>query len=89
MYANQFKKNHNTVFESLDKSFYISYNDFDTAIYGSDTTALVLGQMVNFYILNGDHRKEYNALIESGLQSCLDYFQNHRDQKNKYSETLI
>ncbi|ABQ28941.1 hypothetical protein [Acidiphilium cryptum] len=39
--------------------FYVSYNDFDRGIYGGDTTALVLGQMERFFILNGDHRGQY------------------------------
>jgi hypothetical protein len=54
--------------------FYISYNNHDTDLYGSDTTALVLGQMEKFYILNGDHRAQYATLIESGFDACLEYF---------------
>ena len=34
--------------------FYISYNGVDAAIYGGQTTALVIGQMQAFYILNAD-----------------------------------
>jgi len=74
----------NDVIEGDD--FYISYNDYDTFIYGSDTTALVLGQMEHFYILNGDHRKEYLPLIKKGFNACFDYFNDHRERINKHSE---
>lgn len=57
--------------------FYVSYNEYDTAIYGCDTTALVVGQMEKFYILNGDHREKYSSLIERGFDACMSYFQEN------------
>lgn len=68
--------------------FYISYNDVDTdsSMYGCDTTALVIGQMDNFYILNGDHREAYAPLIPQGLEACLAYFVANVDQVNKRSD---
>jgi hypothetical protein len=66
--------------------FYISYNDHDIDIYGRDTTALVLGQMQHFYILNGDHRLQYAKLVPQGLDACLAYFSEHVDQVNVRSE---
>ena len=68
------------------KGFYVSYNTVDRREYGCDTTALVLGQMQKFYILNGDHRIEYSKIIEQGFQKCLDYFKEHIAEINKYSE---
>ena len=69
------------------KDFYISYNLVDSNIYGSDTTAIVIGQMEKFYILNGNHSTELEKIAkESGLQGCLDYFNNHSDLINKYSD---
>lgn len=68
------------------EGFYISHNDHDTNLYGDQTTALVLGQMQTFYILNGDHRAEYAELIPQGLEACLGYFAEHIDQMNKFSE---
>ena len=65
-------------------NFYISYNDYDSDIYGSDTTALVFGQMEAFYILNGDHRKNYTLL--KGFNACLEYFKKNIIHINKYSE---
>lgn len=64
--------------------FYISYNDRDTNIYGSDTTALVFGQMERFYILNGDHRKEYSTLKD--FNACFEYFKQNSQNINKFSE---
>ena len=76
----------NTI-ESGD-GFYVSYNDVDGEIYGSDTTALVLGQMERFHILNGDHRRQYAEIIPDGLDACLAYFREHEDQINKRSDRL-
>lgn len=74
----------NTIMEG--DGFYVSYNDYDVDFYGSDTTALVLGQMERFYILNGDHRAQYQGLIRDGFDACLSYFKENLQQANKYSE---
>jgi hypothetical protein len=68
--------------------FYVSHNDYDTSpgLYGCETTALVFGQMQNFYILNGDHREAYSALIPSGFDACMDYFKANIALINKRSE---
>jgi len=76
----------NTVIDAGD--FYISYNDYDTDIYGSDTTALVLGQMEKFLILNGDHREQYSSLLSSGFVACFNYFKNNVESINKRSDKL-
>lgn len=70
--------------------FYVSYSSYyqDRAVYGSDTTALVLGQMQLFFILNGDHRKQYEEIIGQGFDACLDYFKANIDKANKYSDKL-
>lgn len=68
------------------EGFYISYNAHDSGIYGSDTTALVVGQMEAFYILNGDHMGEYFRRIGAGFEACLEYFEENIEQINKYSE---
>lgn len=77
----------NTVLDGV--GFYVSYNNYDSRIYGCDTTALVCGQMQNFYILNGDHRAQYLQLISKGLDACLAYFKENINEKNKYSESPI
>lgn len=66
--------------------FYVSHNGYDTGIYGCETTALVVGQMQGFYILNGDHREAYSALIAKGFDACLEYFNANVAQANKFSE---
>jgi len=68
--------------------FYISYNSYDIATYGDVTTALVLGQMQKFYILNGDHRKQYEEIIEQGFYKCLEYFKNNINQAHDNSDEL-
>jgi len=68
--------------------FYISYNNVDSDIYGSDTTALVWGQMEKFYILNGDHRKQYTPLISQGFDACLAYFKANSALINMRSDIL-
>lgn len=65
--------------------FHISYNNRDRGIYGSDTTALVVGQS-NFYILDGDHMQAYHAIIEEGLDACFEYFNENIELINRYSE---
>lgn len=61
--------------------FYVSYNDTDYHIYGSDTTALVFGQMERFLILKGDHRRQYLDLMQDGFHACLDYFKSQPAHK--------
>lgn len=76
--------------------WYISYNDRDTLRYGSDTTALVLGQFEYFLILSGDHRNGFIAAIASDrtggttrLSRCLAYVRDNRAQLNPFSNPLI
>lgn len=68
--------------------FYVSYNDHDISIYGCDTTTLVVGQMENFYILNGDHRTQYSRLIGKGFDACLSYFKANARDANRFSDKL-
>jgi hypothetical protein len=68
--------------------FYVSYNAHDENIYGDVTTALVRDQMDAFYILNGNHMRQYAELIDSGFDACLAYFEDNIDQINKYSDRV-
>lgn len=68
--------------------FHVSYNDRDTWAYGCVTTALVVGQIDRFYILNGDHRAQYAVLVGDGLDTCLAYFEEHLDDINHRSDQL-
>lgn len=69
--------------------FYISFNKYDSHIYGDVTTALVVGQGEKFYILNGDHRENYFPLISLGFDACFEYFKSNSDKINKYSDKEI
>lgn len=72
--------------DTLDgDGFHVSYNRYDRSTYGSDTTALVIGQS-HFYILNGNHVAAYAPLIQEGLSACIHYFEANIDQINMYSE---
>jgi hypothetical protein len=66
--------------------FYVSHNDYDQAIYGGQTTGIVIGQMQGFYILNGDHREAYLPLISQGLAACIEYFYANIGRVNKFSD---
>lgn len=68
--------------------FYISFNSSDENFYGHPTTALVWGQMQRFFILNGDHRAAYSALLLQGWDACFDYFRSNVAHANRYSDRL-
>jgi hypothetical protein len=70
------------------RGFYVSYNNHDTGIYGTDTTALVLGQMEKFYILCGDHRAQYQPLIADGFDARLSYFKANLKGSHRYSDVV-
>lgn len=65
--------------------YYISYNP-STSGYGCTTTALVLDDESKFFVLCGDHRKQYEALGDN-FESCLEYFKNS-DCKHEYSDKV-
>lgn len=74
--------------QKLYNGFYISYNNYDIAIYGCVTTALVLGQMQKFFILKGNHQKQYAELIEQGFDRCLDYYKNNIADSHHRSDKI-
>ena len=65
--------------------FYVSYNNYDRSIYGCDTTALVVGQMGRFFILNGNHE---DALKDLSFSDALGYVIDNADKLNKMSDNL-
>ena len=73
---------HNQVSKE-DTDFYISFNFGDSDCYGDVTTALVIGQMQRFYILNGDHREQYSKC--ESFKDCVEYFLSNSDKVNKLS----
>lgn len=65
------------------KEFYVSYNNFDTSLYGSDTTAICVARSSAFLVLNGDHR---SALKDLSYQEACAYFHSRPELKNKFSD---
>ncbi len=66
--------------------YYINFNVEDYFMYGGLNTALGLGQMQLFLILNGGHLDGFADAAKEGLEKCFAYFRTHIDQANKYSE---
>ena len=73
------------------EGFYISYmpsNGMDAfgswgSDSGSDETALCKDG--EFFILNGDFRKEYAKIIEEGFDRCLDFYEKNLEAKSSWS----
>lgn len=73
------------------KDFWVSYNNYDTALLGGVTTALVHTDrkiFEHYYVLNGNHSEKYKKIVYNGggINECLEYFFANIDKKNKYSE---
>jgi hypothetical protein len=66
--------------------FYVSYNNHDISIYGSDTTALVIdGRGGRFFVLNGNHEANLKGL---SFSDALTYVIDNADKLNKLSDEL-
>jgi hypothetical protein len=77
-----------------NETFYISLNETDIQLYGYVTTALVKqqnGNPISFYILNGNHSKEYNEILKKGgnFSECMDYFKKNKTQISKFSDKIL
>jgi hypothetical protein len=70
------------VVDETKAGYYVSYNNYDVGIYGSDTTAIVVDRSSAFLILNGDHREQLRGL---SLKDACAYFHANSDNKNKRS----
>ena len=81
--------------ETGSPHWYISYNSYDISTYGDVTTAVVIGQMELFLILNGDHRNEIREVIESKnnsttrLRRVINYVKKNKKRLNKYSDKIF
>lgn len=53
------------------KNFFLSYNS------GQDTTAIVMDNHGAFFVLNGDHRKEFAAAADVSVTALAQYFADH------------
>ncbi|KZX75875.1 hypothetical protein A3715_34210 [Oleiphilus sp. HI0009] len=71
---------------ALFGNYHVSYNKSDVAIYGSDTTAIVLEDHALFLILNGFHGQALEKCSAiGGLKMCIEYFIENIELANKYS----
>lgn len=75
--------------------WYISYNsNTSVQLYGCKTTALVLGQMEYFLVLNGDHREAFRKVIASAngqrsrLDLCLAYVRDNQGKLSHRSDAV-
>lgn len=68
----------NWILQSNCGNFCISFNERP---WGSDCsqTALSLRRDDLLYILDGDHRKEYENIIDEGFERCLEYFNSIKE----------
>lgn len=66
------------------KTYHVSYNNYDRAVYGCDTTALYINKTGQFLILNGNHSSRYDEC--ESLQDCISYFYQNVEQANFRSE---
>lgn len=73
--------------------FFISYNaapcvglSFWSSDEGSPETALVVDG--KYYILNGDFRNEYAAIVDEGRAACLKFFAGKPDLASSWSDKL-
>lgn len=71
--------------------FYISYNSGASLILPDSPdgeTALCIpdsGKMNPYYILKGDFRTEYEALVPKGLEACMEFFNSQSDKISSWS----
>lgn len=71
--------------------FHVSYNPdtIGTALIKSfkgdsrEETALVKGG--DYFILNGDFRKQYEKLSPKGFDACKEFFDKNADKKSSWS----
>lgn len=82
----------NWMLKSEDGKFHISYNSnthtMISAFHGDgagDETAIVDNVNSQYYILNGDWRKDYEQLIDKGFKACKDFFDAHQEHKSSWS----
>ena len=71
------------IINDTNEGYYVSYNNYDTRIYGCDTTAIIIDKTSAFLILNGDHRDSIKGL---NLEDVCKYFHNNKDLQNKMTD---
>lgn len=60
------------------ENFYISFNGNCLSEHGRKCeTALVTEN--NYYILDGDWRREYESIIDNGFEACYKFFKDNEE----------
>jgi hypothetical protein len=70
--------------------FFISYNPSCRKgdiifFHGFDNKETALIKEDVYLILNGDHRKEYELLIDKGYEACKKYYESQNNQRSMWS----
>lgn len=83
----------NIQLEAEDGSFHISYNpdaSSGVSMWAPDDLGAETAVVVDdyFFILNGDWRKQYEPLVEKGLDACLEFFAAHLEHASSWSDDL-
>lgn len=63
--------------------FYVSYAKTSSGDTEDETALCYKG---DYFILNGDHRKQYKKIIKKGYRECKKYFKDNSDQKSSWSD---
>lgn len=78
-----------------DGDYFISYNPNCTTFGDGSETALVnvpygsdYGVPTTYYILLGDWREKYTAVIDKGYEACLEIYKKNQEYKSSWSNNL-
>jgi hypothetical protein len=73
--------------EGKDFNISYAYAPWEFSAFAGDTKdETAITHKGKCYILNGDHRKEYEKLITRGYRACKEYFLKHRKLKSSWSD---
>jgi hypothetical protein len=70
----------NSNFILRGEGFFISFNPMPVKGSGQETALVDARNLPDrpFYVLRGDHRAAFEALVDAGFDACLDYYLRHR-----------
>ena len=86
----------NEYLDNEDEDFFVSFNGHKNVVPGIDAfdaetpfgeTALIKDD--NYYILNGDFRKEYEEIIDKGFQKCLELYYANLEKRSFWSSDVF
>lgn len=71
----------NRAYAHLHVSLPENPTDQQTVLIDRRTTGPGNPLMYRYYTLPGDHRQQYEALIDKGWEACYSYYTNHKEQQ--------